>query len=215
MTTLSGYISSAPNLTQFATALSQSNLLNGLNTGGPYTIFAPTDSAFASYPQGTSLNLSQLQYDIVPGTYPPSVLQSMNSQTLTTLNGMSIPISVTPAGQVMVGNVLLTDMNPYVDSYGNVVYRMNSILLPAGDPPGTYVVAPGKYRAVPSGYSGWTLFWVFVIIILVLLLLAWLATRGRQQEVVVSKPLGPYRMPSSVFTGAPSFLGESLYNPSF
>ena len=91
-------------------AVQTSGLEDTLRQPGPYTVFAPSDAAFAKLPAGTVETLlkpenreqliSILTYHVVPGKVPASTVVS--STGAPTANGQMINFGRTPTGQVTV-----------------------------------------------------------------------------------------------------------------
>ena len=125
----------AGSLKTLAAALQAADLVDTLKGKGPFTVFAPTDEAFAKLPPGTVEDLLKpenkeklvaiLTYHVVPGRDLASQIAKMNS--VKTVNGQSLAISVN-GGTVMVGNaeVIKTDI---LCSNG-VIHVIDSVLLP-------------------------------------------------------------------------------------
>jgi len=82
------------------TAVSAANLVSALQSPGPFTVFAPTDAAFAKLPAGTITTLVQnipqlsriLTYHVVSGKYTKADL--MNTKSLTSLEGSHIDLNI-------------------------------------------------------------------------------------------------------------------------
>jgi len=118
-----------------AAALQAAGLVDTLKSKGPFTVFAPTDEAFAKLPAGTVEDLLKpenkaklvaiLTYHVVPGKVLASQVTKMNSAK--TVNGESLTISVNN-GSVMVDNakVVKTDI---LCSNG-VIHVIDTVLLP-------------------------------------------------------------------------------------
>jgi uncharacterized surface protein with fasciclin (FAS1) repeats len=118
-----------------AAALQAAGLVDTLKGKGPFTVFAPTDEAFAKMPAGTVEGLLKpenkeklvaiLTYHVVPGKVTAAQVTKMNSAT--TVNGQSLAISVN-GGRVMVDNakVITTDT---ICSNG-VIHVIDSVVLP-------------------------------------------------------------------------------------
>jgi len=118
-----------------AAALQAAGLVDTLKGKGPFTVFAPTDEAFAKLPAGTVEDLLRpenkaklvaiLTYHVVPGKVLADQVTKMNSAK--TLNGESLAISVN-GGTVMVDDakVVKTDM---LCSNG-VIHVIDSVVLP-------------------------------------------------------------------------------------
>ncbi len=118
-----------------AAALQAAGLVDTLKSKGPFTVFAPTDEAFAKLPPGTLEDLLKpenkeklvaiLTYHVVPGEVMAAQVTKMKSAK--TVNGKTISITV-KGGTVMVNNaeVVKTDI---VCSNG-VIHVIDSVLLP-------------------------------------------------------------------------------------
>jgi len=117
------------------TALQAAGLVDTLKSKGPFTVFAPTDQAFAKLPAGTLENLLKpenkeklvaiLTYHVVPGEVMAAQVIKMNSAK--TVNGQSLTINVS-GKTVMVDNakVVKTDI---LCSNG-VIHVIDSVFLP-------------------------------------------------------------------------------------
>lgn len=118
-----------------AKALDAAGLVETLKGNGPFTVFAPTDEAFAKLPVGTVESLLKpenknkliaiLTYHVVPGKVLASQVTKLKSAK--TVNGQALTI-VTDDGTVMVDNakVIKTDI---LCSNG-VIHVIDSVLLP-------------------------------------------------------------------------------------
>jgi uncharacterized surface protein with fasciclin (FAS1) repeats len=126
----------AGSFTTLAKALQAAGLVETLKGAGPFTVFAPTDEAFAKLPAGALDDLLKpenkarlravLTYHVVPGNVMASEVTRMTSAR--TVNGQSLTIAVKD-GHVMVGgaNVVKADI---VTSNG-VIHVIDSVLLPS------------------------------------------------------------------------------------
>jgi uncharacterized surface protein with fasciclin (FAS1) repeats len=116
-------------------ALQAADLVDVLRGDGPFTVFAPTDDAFAALPDGTletlldpankDLLVSILTYHVVAG----SVLAAdvVNLDSAPTVQGESVRISVTNAGvQVDAANVVQTD----IIAANGVIHVIDAVILP-------------------------------------------------------------------------------------
>ena len=118
-----------------AAALQAAGLVDTLKGPGPFTVFAPTDEAFAKLPAGTLESLlkpenkqklvSILTYHVVAGKVLAAQVVKINSAK--TVNGRSVSITAN-GGIVMVGNakVVQTDI---LCSNG-VIHVIDSVILP-------------------------------------------------------------------------------------
>lgn len=113
-------------------AVQEAGLVDTLRGKGPFTVFAPTDEAFAKLPAGTIEALLQdkqklaaiLTYHVVPGKIMAAQVKAGKVETV---QGQSLNIS-TKGGTVMVDNakVIKTDI---VASNG-VIHVIDTVVLP-------------------------------------------------------------------------------------
>ena len=118
-----------------AKALDAAGLVDTLKGKGPFTVFAPTDEAFAKLPAGTLEDLLKpenkdklvaiLTYHVVPGEVLASQVTKLKSAK--TVNGQTLTIT-TDGGAVMVDSakVVKTDI---LCSNG-VIHVIDSVMLP-------------------------------------------------------------------------------------
>jgi uncharacterized surface protein with fasciclin (FAS1) repeats len=121
-----------------AAALGAADLAGALKGKGPFTVFAPTDAAFARLPDGTVASLLKpeskstlqkiLTYHVVPGAVMAG--QVVKLPNATTLNGQRVRISVND-GVVSVGGakVVATD----IKCSNGVIHIIDSVMMPASD----------------------------------------------------------------------------------
>jgi len=114
-------------------ALDAAGLTETIATGGPFTVFAPTDDAFAALPEGALEGLladpealaDVLTYHVVAGEVPASEVVSLDSAE--TLNGASVSITASDAGvEVNEANVIATDLA----AFNGIVHVIDAVLLP-------------------------------------------------------------------------------------
>ncbi len=113
--------------------LKASGLAGTLAKQGPYTVFAPTDAAFAKVPKSTLTALLRnkaklravLLYHVVAGKVTSSEVVKLRSAK--TLNGKSVRIRVT-GGSVFVGAAKVT--KPDVMASNGVIHVINRVLIP-------------------------------------------------------------------------------------
>jgi len=123
----------AGQFTTLAAALDAAGLVETLKEGGPFTVFAPTDAAFAKLPEGTVEALladvdalrAILTYHVVSGELRAG--EVVAETELETVNGATIQIS-TEGGAVKVNdaNVVATD----VIAENGVIHVIDSVILP-------------------------------------------------------------------------------------
>jgi uncharacterized surface protein with fasciclin (FAS1) repeats len=118
-----------------ATALTAAGLLTTLKGDGPFTVFAPTDAAFAKMPQQTLDELLQpenknrlaaiLAYHVLPGKITSN--EVMASSSATTLQGQKVNISKTDGVKINQARLIITD----VEATNGVIHIIDSVLMPA------------------------------------------------------------------------------------
>ena len=119
-----------------AAALTAADLLSTLKGPGPFTVFAPTDEAFAKLPAGTVDSLlkdipklkSILTYHVVAGKVMAADVMTMDGKSAATVNGAQL--NVTTTGGVKLNadvNVVKTD----IECTNGVIHVIDSVLLPA------------------------------------------------------------------------------------
>jgi uncharacterized surface protein with fasciclin (FAS1) repeats len=115
-----------------AAALTAAGLVDTLKGAGPFTVFAPTDEAFAKLPAGTLEALLKdkakltaiLTYHVVPGKVMAADVVKLKEAK--TVQGQSIKIDATKGVKVDGANVVKTDI---VCSNG-VIHVIDSVILP-------------------------------------------------------------------------------------
>ena len=113
--------------------LKQAGLAGTLQGKGSYTVFAPTDAAFAKLPKATLQALGQdkaklrsvLLYHVVKGKLTAAKVVKRSS--VKTLNGQSLRIRVS-AGKVTVGGARV--ITPDVAASNGVIHVINKVLIP-------------------------------------------------------------------------------------
>ncbi len=126
----------ADNVTTLVAAVKAAGLVSTLEGPGPFTVFAPTNDAFAKIPSSTiaSLLLPQnkaelvdiLTYHVVPGRYTSASLY--NGEVLTTVEGKTLTITKAN-GQIMINGVA-TVQTPDVFSSNGVTFVIDTVLMP-------------------------------------------------------------------------------------
>ena len=126
--------SGAGNFKTLVTAVKAAGLVETLQGPGPFTVFAPTDEAFAKLPKGTVEDLLKpenkeklvgiLTYHVVAGKVMAADVKTMKAKTV---NGPELNIKVGP-GRVTVdnANVVKTD----VAASNGVIHVIDTVVLP-------------------------------------------------------------------------------------
>jgi uncharacterized surface protein with fasciclin (FAS1) repeats len=125
-------IGSDPNLSTLSRLIDDAGLKETLASGGPYTIFAPTNEAFKSVPSKTMSELAGnkqllkevLTYHVVPVKASAADVKAGNVKTV---NGANVAVSRT-ASFVTVEQALVTQ--PDKVATNGVVHIIDSVLLP-------------------------------------------------------------------------------------
>jgi transforming growth factor-beta-induced protein len=115
-------------------AVTAAGLADTLASEGPFTVFAPTDDAFAALPAGTVEGLLNdipaltdiLLYHVVAGAVPAETVVTLDSAT--TLQGSDVTISVTDAGVFLNDTiqVIITD----IAASNGIIHVIDGVLLP-------------------------------------------------------------------------------------
>ncbi len=126
---------SAGQFNTLAAALEAADLVSTLQGDGPFTVFAPTDDAFAALPAGTVDSLlkpenrdqliSILTYHVVAGKVMAADV--VNLTETATVNGRDVAISIVD------GNVLINDATVVatdVEASNGVIHVVNKVILP-------------------------------------------------------------------------------------
>jgi uncharacterized surface protein with fasciclin (FAS1) repeats len=124
----------AGSFTTLATALQAAGLVDTLKGEGPFTVFAPTDEAFAKLPAGTLEALladpaklqAVLTYHVVPGRVTAADVATLSSAA--TVQGDSIAIDTSMGVRVNDAHVTQAD----VMTSNGVIHVIDTVLLPPG-----------------------------------------------------------------------------------
>ena len=121
--------------TTLITAIDAAELSTTLKHEGPFTVFAPTDEAFAKLPVGTlemllkpenkDMLTSILTYHVVPGIYRSSRITQLSSAQ--TVQGKNVGIKVM-GDKVMVNDAVVTLAN--VQASNGIIHVIDTVLLP-------------------------------------------------------------------------------------
>lgn len=116
-------------------AIVAADLVETLQGPGPFTVFAPTDAAFAALPSGTLESLllpenqatlaSILTYHVVAGAVTSDMVVTLNSAT--TVQGEDIAITV-DNGVVLLNGVAVTTTD--VEASNGIIHIIDGVLLP-------------------------------------------------------------------------------------
>ncbi|MDZ7672811.1 MAG: fasciclin domain-containing protein [Halanaerobiales bacterium] len=117
------------------TAVQEAGLVEALKAEGPYTVFAPTDEAFANLPEGTLDNLlanpdqlkNVLLFHVIEGKVMAEDVLGMDGAMVETLLGETVKISIKD-GMVYINDaqVITTD----IETSNGVIHVINKVLVP-------------------------------------------------------------------------------------
>ena len=121
----------AGNFKTLATALTAAGLIDTLKSKGPFTVFAPTDEAFAKVPKADLDALladkakltAVLTYHVVPGKV---MAKDIKAGKVKTVQGSEI--TITTAGGVMVDKAKVTATDIVADN--GVIHVIDSVIMP-------------------------------------------------------------------------------------
>lgn len=125
----------AGQFTTLAAALGAAGLVETLKGPGPFTVFAPTDAAFAKLPAGTVENLLKpenkdqlaaiLTYHVVPGTVMAADVVKVDEAE--TVNGQMLDVTVS-GDQVMVNDATVTATD--IAATNGVIHVIDTVVMP-------------------------------------------------------------------------------------
>merc|ERR1711907_899305 len=128
-----------PELSTLVTALKAADLVKTLSSKGPFTVFAPSNKAFAALPKGVLANLLKpenkaqlvdlLTYHVASGDVHAKDLMDM--QMLPTVEGKNVTVRTE-------GNTILIDSSKVttadVQASNGVVHIIDAVLMPSNAP---------------------------------------------------------------------------------
>jgi uncharacterized surface protein with fasciclin (FAS1) repeats len=125
----------AGSFTTLAKALTAADLIGTLKGPGPFTVFAPTDDAFAKLPAGTVENLLKpenkamlrrvLTYHVVPGKVMAADVVKVSSTTAVSGDTLSIKVN---GGTVTVDKARIVKTD--IAASNGVIHVLDTVLLP-------------------------------------------------------------------------------------
>ncbi len=125
-----------PSFSTLVTAVKAAGLAGTLSSKGPFTVFAPTNKAFAALPKGTLEKLLKpenrnllrkvLTYHVVSGDL---MAKNLRSGRVATVEGSPVAVQVRH-GSIKVNNANVVKAD--VDAKNGVIHVIDSVLLPPG-----------------------------------------------------------------------------------
>ena len=115
-------------------AVQAAGLVETLKGAGPFTVFAPTDEAFATLPAGTldavlkdkAKLTSILTYHVVAGKVMAKDVVGLNGKTAKTVQGGDLKIDTTSGVKIGGATVIKAD----VETSNGVIHVIDKVLLP-------------------------------------------------------------------------------------
>jgi len=133
----------AGDFTTLVTAVKAAGLEQTLRGDGPFTVFAPTDDAFAALPAGTIETLLKdptgdlsgiLTYHVVAGAVTAADVVGLDGSNVTTVNGATFTVVAADDGSVTLtdaaGNQVAVVATDVLASNG-VIHVIDAVLLPS------------------------------------------------------------------------------------
>ena len=122
----------AGDFTTLVAAVEAAGLVETLSGEGPFTVFAPTDAAFAALPEGTVEALLEdidtltaiLTYHVVPGAVMSTDLS--DGMMAATVNGLEVTIGVGETVTVDGATVIAAD----IEASNGVIHVIDAVILP-------------------------------------------------------------------------------------
>lgn len=126
-----------PDFSTLVAAVKAAGLVDALTSKGPFTVFAPTNAAFAALPAGTLDDLlkpqnkarltSILSYHVIGSKIESSALAGKSMTSPATLQGGTIAVNGTKGVKVNDATVVAAD----VKASNGVIHAIDKVLMPA------------------------------------------------------------------------------------
>jgi uncharacterized surface protein with fasciclin (FAS1) repeats len=123
-----------PDFSTLVAAVKAAGLAETLSSEGPFTVFAPTNAAFAKLPAGTVENLLKpenkdqlvaiLTYHVVPGSVMAADVVALTSAP--TVNGTALKVDASDGVKINDATVTATD----IKGSNGVIHVVDSVILP-------------------------------------------------------------------------------------
>ncbi len=127
----------ASNVTTLVAAVSAAGLVETLQGAGPFTVFAPTNDAFAKLPEGTVDTLLKpenkaqlvdiLTYHVVAGRFTSADLT--DGMMLTSVQGKQLMVKKDASGKISINGAAMVETADVISSNG-VTFVIDSVLMP-------------------------------------------------------------------------------------
>ncbi|RMH54064.1 MAG: fasciclin domain-containing protein [Deinococcus-Thermus bacterium] len=132
--TIAQIVATNPDFSTLLTAVQAAGLVETLSGPGPFTVFAPTNAAFAKIPKADLDKLladkaaltKVLTYHVVAGRVPSS--QVVTLKEAKTVEGQSIPIEVKDGKVILNGSSTVTAVD--IQASNGIIHVIDTVLLP-------------------------------------------------------------------------------------
>lgn len=133
----------AGDFTTLVAAVQAVGLEETLRGDGPFTVFAPSDDAFAALPEGTVDTLLEdptgdladiLTYHVVEGAVMAEDVVGMDGQEVTTVNGATFTVNVADDGAVSITDAAGNEINVVstdIETSNGVIHVLDGVLMPS------------------------------------------------------------------------------------
>jgi len=126
-------VATAAKFTTLVKAVGVANLSSTLSGAGPFTVFAPTDAAFAALPNGTLDKLLKdpkelakvLEYHVVAGEFTS---KDLKDGPVKTVEGQSVTIKISSGSDVSVNKAKVTKADVF--AVNGVIHVIDAVLTP-------------------------------------------------------------------------------------
>ena len=136
---LTGIIAENPDLSTFTLALDAAGVAEKLEEGGPYTVFAPTNEAFANMPpeqlemllapENKDKLIRVIEYHIVPRKIMAADIPPESENVMTSsLNNLDMAARTTEDGKVRVNTATVTSAD--IEASNGVVHIVDTVIVP-------------------------------------------------------------------------------------
>ena len=145
----------AGSFTTLEAALKAAELTGALSGDGPFTVFAPTDAAFAALPEGTIASLLKpeakgmlqniLTYHVISGNMMAKDV--VKSDFLTGLNGQRLNFMMKEGGAYLAGaKIVTTD----IECSNGIIHVIDAVMLPSTNDIIDTAVAAGDFKTLAA-----------------------------------------------------------------
>ena len=136
---LTGIIAENSDLSTFTLALDAAGVAEKLGEDGPYTVFAPTNEAFANMPpeqlemllapENKDKLIRVIEYHIVPGKIMAADIPPESENVMTSsLNNLDMAARTTEDGKVRVNTATVTSAD--IEASNGVVHIVDTVIVP-------------------------------------------------------------------------------------